>query len=177
MNSIMPKIYVLTGGPGTGKTTILNELAKKGFKTFPEAARTISETDDRFKGQSSQGTDVKEFQKAIFELQKEQIGSCDNETIIVDRSFGDSIAYYKIRGIEIPKEFLEYAKKVKYQKIFLCDPLPNYETDTLRQESIEEQKFAHELIIKTYKDLGYNPIIVPFMSVEDRVNFILSKVN
>lgn len=33
--------YVLTGGPGTGKTTLLNELGQQGYITVPEVARDI----------------------------------------------------------------------------------------------------------------------------------------
>lgn len=31
--------YVITGGPGVGKTTLLNELKNRGFTVFPEIAR------------------------------------------------------------------------------------------------------------------------------------------
>lgn len=33
--------YVITGSPGVGKTTLLNELNKYGFLTVPEDARKI----------------------------------------------------------------------------------------------------------------------------------------
>ena len=33
--------YVITGGPSAGKTTLLAELEKLGYKTIPEAARTL----------------------------------------------------------------------------------------------------------------------------------------
>ncbi len=33
--------FILTGGPGSGKTTTLNELAHRGFLTVPEVARAI----------------------------------------------------------------------------------------------------------------------------------------
>lgn len=33
--------YVITGGPGVGKTTLLNELAKHKLKIVPENAREI----------------------------------------------------------------------------------------------------------------------------------------
>ena len=33
--------YVITGGPSTGKTTLLEELAKRGYKTIPEVARVV----------------------------------------------------------------------------------------------------------------------------------------
>ncbi|MDO8628127.1 MAG: AAA family ATPase, partial [Nanoarchaeota archaeon] len=32
---------VISGGPGTGKSTLLKKLGEQGFHTIPEAARAI----------------------------------------------------------------------------------------------------------------------------------------
>lgn len=36
-----PNFYIFTGGPGAGKTTVLNELAKHNYGCIPEVARAI----------------------------------------------------------------------------------------------------------------------------------------
>lgn len=35
--------YVLTGGPAVGKTTLLKEMQKRGYKIVPEIARGLIE--------------------------------------------------------------------------------------------------------------------------------------
>ena len=35
------KIYIITGGPGTGKSSVLNELKNRGFKCHEEFARQV----------------------------------------------------------------------------------------------------------------------------------------
>ena len=35
------ELIVITGGPGTGKTTIINGLLEKGYTCFPEISREI----------------------------------------------------------------------------------------------------------------------------------------
>jgi predicted ATPase len=97
--------------------------------------------------------------------------------VFTDRGLGDTLAYCRVRKLKVSKEMLDYTKKFKYAGVFVLDFLDNYVRDTLRQESKEEQEKIHEMIIETYKELGYKPIIVPFMSVEERVRFILSKIN
>ena len=39
--------FVITGGPGFGKTSLLKELEKKGYKVFHEAARAIIEEQEK----------------------------------------------------------------------------------------------------------------------------------
>ena len=33
--------FVVTGGPGSGKTSLITELARRGFHTIPESGRAI----------------------------------------------------------------------------------------------------------------------------------------
>ena len=40
------KMYVVSGGPGTGKTSTVEELGKE-FQILPEAARDVSQNDSR----------------------------------------------------------------------------------------------------------------------------------
>lgn len=38
-----PNLFVISGGPGSGKTTVLRELAKFGVKYAPEVVDRIAE--------------------------------------------------------------------------------------------------------------------------------------
>ncbi|MDO8516978.1 MAG: ATP-binding protein [Nanoarchaeota archaeon] len=174
------KIYVISGGPGTGKTATINKLRKE-FKILPETARKVANKDKRFIGKSIKQINMKDFQNAIFLHQKKTIEklkkykpSTNNSIIFSDRGLGDTIAYYKINNLEIPQEVLEYAKNFRYDEIFILDFLNFYAQDELRQENKEEQKKIHETIIKTYEELGYKPIIIPFSTIKNRTNIIKS---
>src|ERR1700735_5139046 len=35
------RLFVITGGPGSGKSTLINALAEGGIRTMPEAGRAI----------------------------------------------------------------------------------------------------------------------------------------
>lgn len=178
------KLYIISGGPATGKTSVINTLFEKGYFVLHEVARRISQSDKRFIGKSIKEVNMKDFQKAIFELQKKQIEEImaknkTHEIIFSDRGFGDTITYFKINNIKIPENYIEYAKKFNELNnpiVFILDPLNFYEQDELRQENEQEQKNIHAKIIKTYKELGYKIIFVPFDTIENRVDFILSKI-
>lgn len=173
------KVFVISGGPGTGKTSVINELGKE-FQILSESAREIGEKDPKFQGKSIKETNQQEFQDALFEFDKKQIDKINkkggDKIVFADRGLGDTIAYCKVRNLKKPFWVGDYVRKFRYAGIFILDFLDNYVRDTLRQESKEEQEKIHEEIIKTYEDLGYKIIFVPFMSIKDRVSFIKSNL-
>lgn len=171
------EIYVISGGPGTGKTSVINELAKE-FKILKEAARELGDKDSRFKGKSVKEIRMKEFQDAIFEFQKKQIENLkENEIVFSDRGLGDTIAYYKFYKIQVPEKIINYSKKFRYSRVFILEPLDFYEKDELRKEEKEEQLEIQNLVVESYRELGYEIIKVPLMSVEERVRFIKRKID
>jgi len=163
-------IYVISGGPSTGKTEVIKELKRRGYNVLLEAARRVAKKE--FVGKSVKEIDMKIFQDLIFDLQRKEVSGLKG-VVFSDRGLGDTIAYYKINNLKVSKEKLEFAKKFRYSKIFILDFLNFYEKDELRKESKDEQEKIQEEIIKTYKEIGYIPIIVPFMSIKERVDFIL----
>ena len=168
--------YVITGGPGTGKTSVVEELERLGYEVIGEAARIIAETDERFVGKAIYEIDWDAFHEAIIDWQKEEFGKIGDRVVFIDRGLGDNLAYDKIHKVETSKEKLDFTNSFKHDKIFVLDFLDFYETDELRTETKEEQEELHVAIIEAYEGLGYEIITVPFMSVAERVQFILDKV-
>jgi len=165
------KRFVISGGPCSGKTTTVSELGKE-FKVFQEAARKV--LSEKFNGKHSKDVGRDSLQREIFKLQEQHFNenkSLDNY-VFFDRGFGDTLSYYLFDNLDIPSEFLEKAKEMKYDKIFFLEPLPFYKKDKLRQESKKEQEKISDYIVQIYSDLGYEIIKVPAMSVKERVNFI-----
>lgn len=171
----MNKINVISGGPNTGKTTTILELKRRGYNVLQECARKIANS--KFIGKSIKEIKKKEFQDAIFDLQKERLEKLKGDKFFfTDRGLGDTLAYYRINNLEVPKEKWDYALRFRYSKIFILDFLNFYEQDSLRQETEQEQKKIQKIIIDIYKQLEYNIVIIPFMKVSERVDFILSKL-
>lgn len=170
-------LFVVTGGPGTGKTTTVEHLKQSGYYAIPEASRTVSGTDPRFKGQSISELDQKLFQEALINYHKKQLSKdYSNKVVFSDRGLVDTIAYYKVHSLPIPDDDWKMAKTFLYDGVFLLDLLEEYCIDKFRTESPEEQIRIHRLIRETYEELGYKPMIVPCLSVEERTNWILERL-
>ena len=168
-------IYFISGGPCTGKTSVVNELRRNGYDVLTEAARRIAE--EKFPGRNIGEIDRKLFQDEIFKMQKILFGDAikNGRTVFSDRGFGDTIAYYKINNLKVPENIFEHARTFSNFPVFVLDKLDFYKTDGLRRESEEERERIQEEIINSYLNLGHGIINVPFMSIEKRIEFILKK--
>jgi len=162
---MVPNWYVITGGPSSGKTTIINELSKLGFHTIPEAARLLIDremTNGKSLGQIRE--DELEFQEIFLKMKIEIEGKAPKDkTVFLDRAIPDSIAYYEFWGFNA-KELKELCKEKRYNKIFFLEQLP-FKKDYARVENEEEANRMSEFFFKVYADLGYEIIRIPAMSV------------
>jgi Predicted ATPase len=173
----MKLIYVITGGPCTGKTTLINYLYKRGFHIVEESARLLVKEGILTKEDFINPNKRDYLQRMIMKKQIEQESKIPiNKITFLDRGLVDGIAYYWIVNMEPPFELLELCKNRNYRLVFVLEQLDNYQSDELRYEDFETGKKIHEYIIKAYKMFGYKLIFIPKASVEERLNIILGHV-
>ncbi|MFH1036636.1 MAG: ATP-binding protein [Patescibacteria group bacterium] len=168
--------YVVTGGPSSGKTTILEALKKIGYITYPEAARILI---DKAKKKGKKLKEIRkseaEFQKKVLKIKIEIEKSAPrNKTVFFDRAIPDSIAYYRICRLDT-KAVLKFCQN-KYRKIFFLEQLP-IERDYARTENGGTIKKLDKFLEEGYKSLGYNISYIPIEPAEKRVKRILKEIN
>ena len=173
------KKVVLAGGSCSGKTTIIEELEKRDFDVVGEFAREVLEERKGFK-ENPKETLIRQrlmLDRQLEEENKFEINPPLLNLLFLDRCLIDILVYCK-RGMGfIPDDFLETIKKNRYHKIFFLEQLP-FKADGLRIESDEkEAKELHEEVLDFYQRMGYKPVSVPVMSVDERVNFILKNLD
>ena len=170
----MQKI-VITGGPSIGKTTVIEILAARGYSTVPEAARIVIE-EETIKGTDSLpwGNRAK-FQELVFKKQLTLEAEASRETVFIDRGILDGVAYCKYANVPVPPAMYTLEKN-RYDKIFILNSLGIYEEDGIRSRTLEDAEKLHQLIEEVYEEFGYQPIAVPVLPPEERVNFILEKI-
>ena len=170
---IPTKWFVITGAPCSGKTTVINELAKLGYLTVPEAARALIEK-CLMQGETLEAIRSNEaaFQKELFELKLDlELRLEANKITILDRALPDSITYYKNAGLD-PKPILESCAKFKYSKVFIFDRLP-LKADYARNEDEAKAAWLDLELEKDYRALGLDVLRVPVMTVSERTKAII----
>lgn len=175
------QIIVLTGGPGTGKTTVINAMAQQGFCCYPEISREIINQAKR------QGIDQLFlenpllFSEMLLEGRKKQFLEATQEEesmIFLDRGLPDVLAYMHYIGDRYPKGFTELCKSYQYSKVFLFPPWEEiYVGDSERYENFEQSKLIYAHLKETYEEYGYDIIEMPKESPEKRILFILEEIS
>ena len=169
---------VITGGPGCGKTSVLEALKKMGYEIVPEGARQIIEEQQQKPNPILWNTDFLEFEKLLIERQFELEAKIAKFPAFIDRGLPDCFAYCTNYNVKLPEHIVEKILNHKYHKIFILDPLPrqHYANDNARWESKEQADTIHNHIENTYKKLGYEIHNVPVMPIEERARFIINAI-
>jgi predicted ATPase len=168
---------VITGGPCTGKTTIVNLLAQRGYQTTTEHARHYIDT-QKIRGRTVEEIrrNKKEFQLKVLNMQLAQEASLDvQDQVFLDRALPDALAYHRFLGLKYDENLLEDCRRYHYHRVFILDRLPLI-NDYARLEDEDDQIRIHELIIEAYEELGYGAIHVPVLPPDERVDFILKNI-
>jgi predicted ATPase len=171
--------YVITGGPGVGKTTICNLLAQRGYLIAPEQAREIIAEEQAKEQRNEHGilpwTNLYQFQRKVADRQVQLEQWLNDRPMFLDRGTIDGIAYCREGRIEVPS-FLRDAARQQYTKIFLLDRLPGYSTDAQRVEGRDRAIALHREIAQAYRECGHEVIEVPVLRHEQRAQYIVERL-
>jgi predicted ATPase len=176
----MQKKIVLTGGPSTGKTTVIEELLNRKFVCMTEISREVT-LNARKKGiEQLFLTKPLLFSELLLEGRINQYLEAEkknSDVVFFDRGIPDVHAYMNYISIDYPPVYIEKSNMYKYDYIFLMPPWEEiYITDSERYENFEQALAIHNHLERTYRKLKYNVIEVPYGTVEYRADFILDVI-
>jgi predicted ATPase len=173
------KKYIITGGPCTGKTTLIDCLSEYGYTVIPEAARHViseeQEKENYIKNYSGilPWKCLDKFQYRVLETQIRFENEAIADIAFLDRSIIDILAYLPA----LEDQLMPHIQKANYTKVFFLEQLPFYQKDSQRKESVQEAKIAHKQVYEAYKRTSLEIIKVPNLGIEKRVDFVLNHLN
>lgn len=176
----MQQKIALIGGPGTGKSSILNELSLRKYLCMPEISREVTLQAQK------EGIDQLFLTKPLLfsdlllkgrEKQYLDAKNSDASIVFFDRGIPDVHAYLDYIKVSYPQTYIDKSKQYIYDKIFIMPPWEKiYTSDNERYENFEQAIKIHEYLKNTYQNLGYQIHLVPFGNVEERTNYILDSL-
>lgn len=168
--------HVITGAPSSGKTTLIDQLASRGFRTIPESGRQYIE------GELAKGCPIEEIRQnmagiqiILKEMQREvEQGLPAHDLIFLDGAVPGSLAWYRAFGLN-PNEMLPDCFHLRYASVFILASLP-YEENGARDEDARIVDYLYEWLTRDYIALGYRITRVPVLPVQERLAFLLDRL-
>lgn len=175
-HAIQTNWIAISGAACSGKTTLIVELARRGFGTNREAATDLI---NRVAGVGAPTSLVKDSQ-ALFHFfilshQQRQYDALSPLSVrYFDRSMVDTLVYARLRNVEPIDPFEAAARKYRYAAVFILAPLP-FRGDTHRlEDGGDEQARQHRMLVDAYAKLGYSVVTIPRADVHDRVDLVIN---
>lgn len=172
---------VITGGPGTGKSSIINELLKREYNCFEEISRQVT-LDARKDGiEQLFLTKPLLFSELLLKARTEQYieaAASTENLVFLDRGLPDVVAYMDYAKSDYPEHFNNICTTHVYDKVFVLAPWQEiFVSDSERYENFDQAVKIHHALLDTYKRFGYDLIDVPFDTIEKRADFIIDALH
>ncbi|WP_217371697.1 AAA family ATPase [Paracoccus yeei] len=169
-------MFIVTGGPGSGKTSLIGALARQGFRSMPEAGRAIIRDQVRIGGSSLPWSDRSMFAELMlgWELRSWHEARALDGPVLMDRGIPDVIGYLTLCGLPVPAHVEAAASLYPYNKRVFIAPFWDaiFTQDSERRQDRQEAEATGRVMAQTYARLGYQMIELPRTSLEDRADFV-----
>jgi predicted ATPase len=174
------RLFVITGGPGSGKSTLVDALAKRGISSMPEAGRAIIQDQVAIGGAALPWADRSAFAELMlsWEMRSYRDALRVEGPVIFDRGVPDVAGYLRLSGLPVPAHVERAAQIFRYhRRVFVAPPWREiFGQDAERKQSFEEAEATFGAVTAVYSELGYELIALPFGSVVERVRVVLAVI-
>jgi predicted ATPase len=180
MHHTNPNLFAISGGPGSGKTTVLRELAALGFQYAPEVARQIIQEQVQAGGRALPWEDREAYTSLM--LQR-SIASYLEHTpasrpVFSDRGIPDTLGYARLIGLPEQSAIESACREYRYASlVFVAPPWPEiYRTDSERKQDFAEAQRTFAQVTEVYRECGYMLSELPKLPPRARAQFLLKQV-
>ncbi len=151
--------FVVTGGPGGGKTSLITELARRGLHTIPESGRAIIREELQRSGDALPWADRLAYAERMLEqdLRAYSAAQALSGPVFFDRGIPDIMGYLTLCGLPLSPHVAAAAKAARYNRRAFLAPYWDeiFTQDTERKQNRAEAEATCAVMRETYTALGY----------------------
>lgn len=168
-----PLFVMISGCSGGGKSTLLTELARRGYAVVAEPGRRIIAEASAGNGSTLPWVDAAAFARRALEMSVADFEAAGGLTFF-DRGIVDAAVAIAATGGDYPAAAIA---RLRYDRLFLAPPWPQiYVNDDDRRHSLGRALLDYEHVRRAYLDAAYLPTILPRDTVAARADFILGEL-
>ena len=174
------RMYIITGGPGSGKSTLVDALENIGYTRSVEAGRAIIQSQLKIGGNALPWTDPRTFAEWMlcWEINSYYTALKNKGTVIFARGIPDIISYLRFMNLPVPEYMDRAVDLFPYnKKVFIAPPWQEiFVQDEERKQTFQEAVLLFDSLVKTYSFYGYELVPLPLKSVAVRSQFFKSQI-
>jgi predicted ATPase len=174
------RMYIITGGPGSGKSTLVDALENIGYTRSVEAGRAIIQSQLKMGGNALPWTDPGTFAEWMlcWEINSYFTALKNKDTVIFDRGIPDIISYLRFMNLPVPEYMVKAVELFLYnKKVFIAPPWEEiFVQDEERKQTFQESRLLFDSLVNTYSFYGYELVPLPLESVAMRCRFFKSQI-
>src|SRR5690348_15623426 len=162
------RFHVITGGPGSGKTSAIDALRSHGYVCSTEAGRAIIQDQVTIGGSALPWRDRLLFAELMlqWEMRSYHLAEQSVGPVFFDRGVPDVLGYLRLVGLPAPEHVRKAAGEFLYNRtVFIAPPWGEiFLQDVERKQDFDEAQRTYESLFSTYKELRYDLVELPKIS-------------
>lgn len=165
---------VLSGCSGGGKSTLISEMARRGYATVPEPGRRIIAEEKGAEAHALPWVDMRAFCERAIQMALSDVRQATGSLVIFDRSALDALIWFDRTGTPLGERIRQDVLNIQYdRRVYLVPPWPKiYRSDADRQHNFSEALAEYEALCERLPEYGFEPVPVPKLPVSARADWL-----
>lgn len=180
MNENTNRFVAITGGPGSGKSALIDALEREGYARSVEAGRAIIQDQTAIDGPALPWGDRARFAELMlsWEMRSYHIARQATGLVFFDRGVPDVLGYLRMCGLPVPEHMQKAAAIFRYnRRVFIAPPWQEiFGQDRERKQDFDEAERTYQAMLAIYSECGYELLEIPRAPVLQRTQFVIHEI-
>jgi predicted ATPase len=175
------RMVVVSGCSGGGKSSLLAEMARRGYQVMPEPGRQIVKEEAYIGSDGVPWANIPKFTELCVSRAMYFYNAArpSEKCVLFDRSIVDAICFLARAGLPTPEHMRRALQLYRYARVvFMAPPWEElFKADAERRHAFSDAVAEYEGLLEDYPANGYVVELIPKAGVEERADFLEERLH